>query len=80
MAADFATYETRLYLDTHPCDEAAMDAMCKYAEKAKSLRCEYEKLYGPLTAVPGRTDNGCWVKDPWPWEYGFYSASCCGAR
>jgi len=76
MAADFAAHETRLYLDTHPCDEAAMSAMKEYAAQAAALREEYERSYGPLTAVPGMTDNGCWIDDPWPWNYCFHEGRC----
>lgn len=50
-AADFAVYDTRLYLDTHPCDGAAKAAFCQYAERAKCLRRRYEELYGPLTVA-----------------------------
>ena len=76
MAADFAAHETRLYLDTHPCDEAAMNAMAEYSAQAAKLRAEYERCYGPLTAVPGKTEAGCWVEDPWPWNYGFHQGVC----
>lgn len=50
-AAEFALYETRLFLDTHPCDEAARSAAEEYARRAKLLRARYEEVYGPLTAA-----------------------------
>lgn len=76
MAADFAAHETRLFLDTHPCDTEAMKAMAEYSAQAAALREEYERLYGPLTAVPGVTDNGNWVNDPWPWNFCFHEGMC----
>jgi len=74
MAADFALHETRLYLDTHPCDEAAKAALKEYSAQAARLREEYERSYGPVTAQS--VEAGCWVNDPWPWNYGFHSGSC----
>ncbi len=76
MAADFAVHETRLYLDTHPCDEAAMAALEDYIAQASRLRAEYESTFGPLTAKAGRTGEKCWVDDPWPWNYGFSEGRC----
>ena len=76
MAADFAVHETRLYLDTHPCDEAAMDAMREYIAQAARLREEYQQLYGPVTADAACGDSDRWVCDPWPWNFGFYEGVC----
>ncbi len=68
QAADFAVWETRLYLDTHPCDAAALEALRCYEEQAAQARAEYEARFGSLTGAP----DGCtwqWVEDPWPWNY-----------
>ncbi len=67
----FAIDEALLYLDTHPCDEAAL-------EQYQMLRCSYKKLadyytqnFGPLTKTDVVSDNYfTWVSDPWPWEGG----------
>ena len=75
MAADFAIHETRLYLDTYPCDETAMRAMEEYSAQASRLREEYERNYGPLTVAHG-TDGSGWVDDPWPWNYCFHEGRC----
>lgn len=75
MAADFAVHETRLYLDTHPCCEAAMNALRDYTAQAARLREEYERLYGPITAE-SVDSPGCWVDDPWPWNYCFHEGRC----
>jgi spore coat protein JB len=66
-AVSFAAWELHLYLDTHPCDEKALEMHKKYSERAMELKKEYEEYFGPLTHEFG---SGCiWVKDPWPWEY-----------
>ena len=33
----FAAWELHLYLDTHPCDEKALEMHKKYTERAKEL-------------------------------------------
>jgi len=53
-----------------------MNAMEEYSAQAAKLRAEYEHRYGPLTGVPGKTDGGCWIEDPWPWNYGFHEGVC----
>jgi spore coat protein JB len=42
----------------------------QYKQKYMVLSAEYERTYGPLTAMNGASDNTWkWIKDPWPWEY-----------
>ena len=68
-AAEFAAWETRLYLDTHPCDAQAIAMGREYAERAAALRAEYEKRYGSLTGCFGECDDKWkWICDPWPWD------------
>ena len=56
----FALIEAGLYLDTHPCDEEAMDYYNKY-----------EKHCGPITSNGVNTCDGwTWTEGPWPWEGG----------
>lgn len=66
-AVEFAAWELHMYLDTHPCDEKALEMQRKYVERAKELREEYEECYGPLNYKAG--SGAAWVKNPWPWEY-----------
>ena len=68
-AAQFAEWETHIYLDTHPNDDSAMDAHDKYGKKYEMLKKEYESKYGPVDAMvsPG-THRFAWINDPWPWE------------
>lgn len=65
----FVLYEAFLYLDTHPCDSAAL-RFCRNAQKAYcEAVAEYEAECGPLSASRSDTDEGwAWGKTPWPWE------------
>jgi len=66
-AAQFASWELHVYLDTHPTDKEAMEMCRNYDKKAGELKKEYERLYGPLSHETG---GGCeWLKNPWPWDY-----------
>lgn len=71
--ADFALYETVLYLDGHPTNKKALEYYGKIRDEAKALRESYEKSYGPLT-VYGNNDANDWhhIDRPWPWEKGAY--------
>lgn len=65
-AAQFACWETRVYLDTHPDDTAAYAMLKKYEAVAVALKEEFVSLYGPLYAVG--ENNDMWLRDPWPWD------------
>lgn len=69
METDFVLKELNLFLDTHPCHKAALAKFQKYEEKAAALKCEYEKLFGPLTpSVNNNLEVWEWNDGPWPWE------------
>ena len=69
QAADFALYETVLYLDGHPTNRRALAYYKKQRDAAMSLRAEYEMKYGPLTIYANSDDNDFHLIDrPWPWE------------
>ena len=70
MAVRFALYDLGLYLDSHPCDEQAMQLRRLYKEKLHKLIDEYEQCYGAYVLT--QHDVSCWqewVSGPWPWEY-----------
>ena len=70
MAIDFFLYDLGLYLDTHPNDRRALLTFNDYLKKAKAMKENYERAYGPLTH--NRMTNGLewqWVNGTWPWEY-----------
>lgn len=69
MAADFTSYDLALYLDTHPNDMRALALFRNNAQRARMLRENYERLYGPLVAQSPRDSYGwLWATTPWPWE------------
>jgi spore coat protein JB len=69
-AISFSLLDLHLYLNTHPNDVNAIMLFNQYKQKYMVLSAEYERTYGPLTAMNGASDNTWkWIKDPWPWEY-----------
>ena len=79
MAVRFALYDLGLYLDSHPCDEQAMQLRNMYQMQLKNLIDEYEQCYGTYVLTKcDVTDWNEWISDPWPWEYG-KGDDCCVA-
>ncbi len=68
--AGFAIDDVKLFLDTHPCDKAALEFYEKFRDTKKQLEKEYTAQYGPLRAdaVPV-SDRWTWADNPWPWEW-----------
>ena len=69
----FTISELLLYLDTHPCDQDAL----QYFKACSALRNyaleEYGKNYAPLTidtANGAQSKSWQWMAQPWPWEGG----------
>ena len=63
FAVPFATWEVRLFLDTHPNDTEAIAAygeLCAQSGCVSNYACLPESMY----------DSGCWewINNPWPWE------------
>lgn len=70
-SAQFAAWETHMYLDTHPNDMAAMAIMRKYDKRAAELRAEFERKYGPLSPMDNYGEMSFeWLDSPWPWDNG----------
>lgn len=68
-AAQFAAWEMHIYLDTHPQDKQAFQAMQKYRREAEKLRRDFEEKYGPITPTDTIDDmTFTWINNPWPWE------------
>lgn len=56
------------YLDTHPCDETAIDHFNHYQALYKKAMKEYADAYGPLslaTASPDKVWDWGMTKNPW---------------
>ena len=70
--ASFAALETALYLDTHPCDTKALEALNAYCAQKDAAVAAYEAQYGPLTVCSckntGPQPEYEWATLPWPWE------------
>lgn len=65
---DFAVNELHIYLDTHPDDISAGNALEYYEKKGNILRKEYEEKFGPLTSMNESGNRWAWISDPWPWD------------
>lgn len=67
QVAKFALIEAQLFLDTHPCDQEAMDFFCCQKEKLDELLKCWEEVCPMI-----RKDDGemcwAWVDTPWPWQ------------
>lgn len=69
-AYKFALYDLGLYLDSHPCDEAAMQLREVYKARLCQLINEYEQHYGKYVNTMADVQENWkeWIKDPWPWD------------
>lgn len=69
----FAVNDILLYLDTHPCDHAALAYYEEHVAMRKAALDDYAKYFGPLTVDTADLTH-CnaweWVMQPWPWEGG----------
>lgn len=68
MEYKFAINDMALFLDTHPCEERALECHNKYVKEFTNLKEEYEEKYGPLS-IETEVDSWCkWTDEKWPWE------------
>ena len=65
-AAQFAMWETRVYMDTHADNAEARKLYEKYHRQFEELKAEYQAKFGPITLGENNSDE--WLKDPWPWD------------
>ena len=69
----FAVDDVKLFLDSHPCDQDALEFFEKYQKERNCALKEYAKYYGPLTidtVNASATDRWNWINEPWPWQEG----------
>ena len=68
----FAIDDVKLFLDTHPENQKALDYFQKYKEKRIEALKEYAEVYGPLTVDRVSVNSDCWnwINEPWPWQEG----------
>ena len=70
----FAVDDVKLFLDSHPCDQDALEFFEKYQKERNCALKEYAKYYGPLTidtVNASATDRWNWINEPWPWQEGW---------
>ena len=69
-AYKFALYDLSLYLDSHPCDERAMQLRAVYKTRLQQLIDEYEQHYGKYICTTSDVEENWteWIQDPWPWD------------
>lgn len=67
----FAMDDILLYLDTHPCDQAALDYYRRVVSARRNAMNAYQASCGPLMVDQVATDNyWTWITGKWPWEGG----------
>jgi len=86
----FAAWELRLYLDTHPDDEKALQAYRRLCAECGNEPCNYACAgTGVCQKLADRRDGRSfaaktvwsWIEGPWPWEpeaNGVRAADSCG--
>lgn len=62
QASAFAAWEMRLYLNTHPHDDSAMQMYEQICRQTPSPN--YACTFAPCS----RDGKWSWIQDPWPWE------------
>lgn len=67
----FAAVDAQLFLDTHPCDQAAMAYYQQVSSMYRDAVNAYTAQFGPLDSPDSNdTTYWSWISDPWPWEGG----------
>ena len=68
----FAVDDVKLFLDTHPGNQEALEYFQKYKEKRMEALKEYAEVSGPLNVdtVSEHSDCWNWINEPWPWQEG----------
>ena len=64
----FAIVETNQFLDSHPNDSEALNALIKYNKKRNEAIDEYEKNFGALFIYSDTSLPYSYVTQPFPWE------------
>ena len=69
MALDFVVQELKLYLDTHPDDTEAFEALQTCIRLSREGRKRYVERYGAITVDDMRcAESYTWIDKPWPWK------------
>lgn len=69
QATSFVLDELRLFLDTHPRDQEALEHWRRTEKIRNDAVKEYTKCYGPINMYDVDVkDRWTWAEGPWPWE------------
>lgn len=71
--ASFAVDEVKLFFDTHPYDEEALEYFEEYSHIRNEAMKMYAEHYGSLTVdteIYACGNTWKWVDEPWPWQEG----------
>ena len=69
QVCSFVLDEVRLFLDTHPNSQEALEYFGKYTQLEKEAEAEYISKFGPIrTSDFDNWKTWKWIDNPWPWE------------
>ena len=68
MAYSMAAEDSRLFLDTHPNCDAALDYYNMSLRKKQELMKEYESTFGAMSQSSVQNGRYSWISTPWPWQ------------
>ncbi len=70
--SSFAMDDVLLFLDTHPCDQAALAYYQSVSRMRRDALAAYQTNCGPVMVDGVNSANGYWnwIQGPWPWEGG----------
>ena len=66
----FAVRDLALYLDTHPTDDNALDALLAHQNAYEEAASAFRRRFGALTMQAVGKEDGwaAWSNTLWPWE------------
>lgn len=68
-AISFALDELRLFLDTHPADNEALNMYGELIDRRHALVSEFTEKFRPVNSYFVNTENGwSWTDAPLPWK------------
>jgi len=66
----FTMIDLMLYLDTHPCDNFAIERYNMAAEELHDLQVLYSEKFGPIMwGSINEGDTWLWAEEDFPWDY-----------
>ena len=68
---EFVALELNLFLNTHPCDQRAIEQYNRAHQELCELKRQFEQQCGPLMNFGFGLNKGntwLWAQQPWPWE------------